>query len=61
MAKSLEGFEQRLLLISTELQEQMVVLRAIRETVRTAEAARCIQELPHPAVVAPPPSNEMRI
>ncbi len=63
MEQSVQVRERRLLQISTDLHNLMAEVQALSEAIRSAEAAqRCRgQEPVHPAVVAPPASNELRV
>jgi len=51
---------RRLLKVSADIQNRMAEVWALREAVRTAEAALRSPEPIHAAVVAPPPDNELR-
>jgi hypothetical protein len=51
---------QLFLEVSADIQNRMAEIWALREAVRTAEAALRSPEPIHPAVVAPPPGNELR-
>jgi hypothetical protein len=52
---------QLFLEVSADIQNRMAEIWALREAVRTAEAALRSPEPIHPAVVAPPPGNELRL
>jgi len=59
MGQSCDIRNHRLLQMSADLQNRMAELWALREAVRTAELRE--PEPIHPAVVAPPLSNELRV
>jgi len=60
MEQSCEVRFQRLLEVSADIQNRMAEVWALREAIRTAEATLRSPEPIHPAVVAPPPGNELR-
>jgi hypothetical protein len=60
MEQSCEVRFRRLLKVSADIQNRMAEVWALREAVRTAEAVLRSPEPIHPAVVAPPPGNELR-
>ena len=61
MEQSSEVRVRRFLNVSANIQNRMAEVWALREAVRTAEAALRGPELIHPTVVAPPPLNELRV
>ena len=63
MEQSVQVLKHRLLQISTDLHNRMAEVQALKEAIRSAEAAqRCRGQEPiHPAVVAPPAGKELRV
>jgi hypothetical protein len=61
MNRSVEVRTHRLLQISTNLHNRMAEVRKLREMVRSAETAQLGQEPIHPAAVAPPIDNKLRV
>ena len=59
MEQSCEVRFRRLLKVSADIQNRMAEVWALREAVRTAEAALRSPEPIKPAVVASPPGNEL--
>jgi hypothetical protein len=62
MEQSCEIRFRRLLKVSADIQNRMAEVWALREAVRTAEAALHSPEwIHHPIVVAPSPGDELRV
>ena len=63
MEQSVQVREHRLQQISTDLHNLMAELQALREAIRSVEAAQGCrgQEPIHAAIVAPPSGDELRV